>query len=47
MLQKVILTFVTLTLMPRALGIAKTKEYIIADQNDKHVLTFQLIFREC
>lgn len=47
MLQKVVLTFVTFTLMPRALGIAKNKEYIIADQNDKHALTFQLIFGEC
>lgn len=47
MLQKVILTFVTFTLMPRAFGIAKNKECIVADQNDKHALTFQLIFREC
>lgn len=44
MLQKVILSFVTFTLMPRALGIAKNKEYIIADPNDKYAFTFQLIF---
>lgn len=33
--------------MPRALGIAENKEFMVADQNDKHALTFQLIFREC
>lgn len=46
MLHKVILTFVAITLMPRALGIAKNKEYIIDDKTDKHALTFPLNFSD-